>query len=189
MIKYKVSEQTKNKNYGIYDFLTLESCLANIGVIGEYAYAFAVGSSNDCLDNHDIEGNVVVNLNDDMGIKKVYINYENINKIEPLTLFQYETIIGILNECRRYLFQFQKPLKINISNQLYPKNKSDRLILCPYNPKIAYEFEKEYYSVMDIDSAIEEIEQEISILFPDEKIDEPDKVFKLLPFLKRNNKQ
>ena len=75
MIKYKVSEQTTNKNYGIFDYLTLGPSLANNGIIGEDEYAFAVGSSNDCFDNHDIEGNVVVNLNDDNGIKKVYINY------------------------------------------------------------------------------------------------------------------
>lgn len=185
MIKYAVSEQTENKNYGIYDFLTLGACLANNGVIGEDEYSFAVGSSKESLDNQDIDGNVVISLNDDQGIKKVFINYDDINKIEPLTLFQYETIIGILNECRRYLCQFQKPLKINISNQLYPKNKSDRLILCPYNPKAAYEFEKEYYYVMDIDSAIEEIEQEIDILFPINEVEEAAKVFKLLPFFKR----
>lgn len=195
MIKYTVEENSKTHNYGVFDLLTKGPGLKNLGGISEDTYVFGVGveDHNEQMKNL-IEQlgrfNLVLNIQNDDKEFNLFINYADNCHYEPLTLFQYETIIGILKECKKYIIMPSRPLKVNINHELYPNNKEDRLILCPYNKDMAYEFEKEYCDIKDVDTAIEEIKKEIDVLFPHKEIEqEVSKVFTLLPFLKRNNKQ
>ena len=195
MIKYTVEENSEAHDYGIYDLLTKGPGLKNLGAISEDTYIFGVGTEDH---NEQMKSlteqlgrfSLILGIKNEDNVIKMFISYADNCHYEPLTLFQYETLIGILKECKKYLIMPTRPLKININHELYPNHRGDRLILCPFDKDIVYEYEKEYCDIKDVDTAIEEIEREIDVLFPHKEIEKQvSKVFTLLPFLKRNNKQ
>ena len=190
MIKYAVDKNTSIKNYGIKDIILKGSCLKNLGAIGSDKYLFEVGINNPESKKYEIEkqiGDIVFlitfykNTND----FRIVISYEG---NEPISLFHYESIIGILEECKKIKDDLNLPIRINIPSQLISDSNNDSIVMFPYDTNDAYEIEKEFYDLMDFDSAIDKMNYEKEKLLPSierEEVKEKSKVLSLFPFLRK----
>lgn len=189
MIKYAVDKNTSIKNYGIKDIILKGSCLKNLGAIGSDKYLFEVGINNPESKKYEIEkqiGDIVFLISFFKNTKdfRVVISYEG---KEPITLFHYESIIGILEECEKIKDEIDLPLRVNIPSQLIADSRNDSIVMFPYDINDAYEFEKDFYDLMDFDSAINIIQNEKERLFPTNNIIVKDKqkILSLFPFLRK----
>ena len=190
MIKYRVDNNTNNKKYGIQDMILKGAHLKNIGAISDNKYLFEVGISDFNVIKYDIEKQIgdisfTFTVHDNSNNLRVVIDYIS---DEPITLFQYESILGILNECKKTMELIDKPIRINIPMKLVPNTHKDFIVMCPYSLKNAYEFEKEFYNLMDVDNAIQVIDDEREKLVPpiEKKLNnEKEKVLSLFSFIRK----
>lgn len=117
MEKYRVDEDTINKEYGILKTLTNNNCLKNIGAITNNKYLYEVGITSYEGKKYELE-RTIGDYNFEINIFKLeeehlviikYIERDNISKVNE---FQYNTLIDILRECK----ESKKPLEILFGN-------------------------------------------------------------------------
>ena len=186
MIKYSVYNNTDKKNYGICDILKKGPCLRNLGAISQNGYMFEVGITNPSVKKFEFEKqigdfNLMLSVYSNSTNIRIVFDYVERHDKEDINLFQYETILGILEECKGFEDDFQRPLKINLPKDIFKSSKMDKVIIYPYDQDVIYDFEKDFYEIKDMDTIVEELKKLKEELRPSK---EENKVFRLLPFKK-----
>jgi len=127
MIKYSINENSKEKIYGIYDWLKeTENRSYNIktfGVIFSDKYIFEV----DVADHYEASHRLATGVNDYFWcstrnsdrLKRLYIDYSKNPKVD---VFICESVIGMLNECIKYKKEKNIEIKVKISGLLFVDN-------------------------------------------------------------------
>lgn len=180
MNRYEVKKETTNNNYGIYDYLSSKNCMLNLGVIGENRYCFDIGITSIEGKKYELErttGDYLfdISIKKENDIQVLTINYVDREDNQDINMFQYYTLLGVINEGVKYI-ETGKDLVIKAPGILF-KDKKDRVLDT-----------KASNFVMDINYAIMEIEDNKNIKEKMENTDEEEtdhKVFRLFPF-KRN---
>lgn len=119
MAKYEVNEDTNDKNYGIYDYFKLEGYHKSLGVILPNKYVFKTG-----IGDHYVSH---MNYQDEEGPYNIWVcadsNYLGIQYIcdvcDEITPFQYESAIGVLKECRRYIKETGSEITLDVTERLF----------------------------------------------------------------------
>ena len=180
MNRFELRKETTDKNYGIYDFLASNHCMHNLGAIGENRYCFDIGITSTEGKKYEFErtlGDYLfdISITKEDDIKVLEINYVDREDNEDINLFQYESLLGVINEGIKYI-ETDKELIIKVPGILF-NDKEDRVLDT-----------KAKNFVTDINCAIIEIENNKNSIDIKEEIKEEEKVkkFSLFPFKKRN---
>ena len=179
MNRYEVKKDIKNGNYGIYNTLAADFCYRNLGAIGENRYCFDVGINSFEGKRYEFErtlGDYLFDfsITNDKSNLILTINYINREDNEEINIFHYDTILNIINECLDYSLK-KKNLKVVLPSVLFRDN-NNRILDTTSDNFISY-----------LKSVIIELEEEKDkIDIKDDNKEETKKVFRLLPFIKKN---
>lgn len=145
MDKYIVSEngKSKNNNFGIYDYLNLQSNIKTLGIFLDDKYIFEVG-----IGDHHVQAdiynekyglyNLYISTHRDPGMSEITISFlEGKNRPKKLSLYQYRCIIKILKECKKYVVESGEKVKLRMSGEIFK--------------------DKEYRSTTNIDALLKDV--------------------------------
>lgn len=124
---YYIDSNTEDKQYGIYDYLSRNSNIKTMGGCNKDRYIFQIGIGDHYVANNYIDeaiGNKDLIFSTYRDIKgSVIINISYINKQSSPNEFEYECVLGILNECIEYQKEYDTNIKVEVSKSFFIDNE------------------------------------------------------------------
>ena len=123
---YYIDNTIEDKKYGMYDYLSMTSNVKTIGGCTKDRYIFQIGIADHLGAHHDMEeaiGEKDLFFSTYRDIKgKVSIDIVYNNKESVPNEFEYECILGVLNECLEYQKENDTEIRIDISPSFFIDN-------------------------------------------------------------------